>query len=236
MTSHDGEILQRKEPGSTRLVLSLALAGFISGLAIIGIYETTLPTITANKARELREAVFKVLPGVSHMQKLRYDGQRLVVITGTKKDDQTIYGGYGENGAFIGYAIPSAGPGFQDTIKVLYGYQPGEQKIVGMEILESRETPGLGDKIYKDAEFVANFHDLAAEPEIITVKKGKKSAPNEIDAITGATISAKAVARIINEGHARWRDRLPPAGDEPKLKLNELPVGTQKPESPEAES
>ena len=52
--SHDGEILQQKEPGSTRLVLSLALAGFISGLAIIGIYETTLPTITANKARELR--------------------------------------------------------------------------------------------------------------------------------------------------------------------------------------
>ena len=229
--SHDGEILQQKEPGSTRLVLSLALAGFISGLAIIGIYETTLPTITANKARELREAVFKVLPGVSLMQKLHYDGQRLVIVTGTKNHDQTIYGGYGENGAFIGYAIPSAGPGFQDTIKVLYGYLPGEQKIVGMEILESRETPGLGDKIYKDAEFVANFDNLTAEPEIVTVKKGKKSAPNEIDAITGATISAKAVARIINEGHARWRDRLPAPGNEPKLKADDKPDQAETPET-----
>ncbi|MGI9225730.1 MAG: FMN-binding protein, partial [Woeseiaceae bacterium] len=51
-------------PGSLRLVLTLAIAGLISGIAIIGIYESTLPTITANKARELREAVFKVLPGV----------------------------------------------------------------------------------------------------------------------------------------------------------------------------
>ena len=44
-------------PSSLRLVLTLAIAGLISGIAIIGIYESTLPTITANKARELREAV-----------------------------------------------------------------------------------------------------------------------------------------------------------------------------------
>ncbi|RZV35034.1 MAG: hypothetical protein EX272_11400, partial [Chromatiales bacterium] len=54
-------------PSSLRLVLTLAIAGLVSGIAIIGIYESTLPTITANKARELREAVFKVLPGVSQM-------------------------------------------------------------------------------------------------------------------------------------------------------------------------
>ena len=212
------EITAGKEPGSIRLVLSLAIAGFISGVAIIGIFEATLPTITANKARELREAVFKVLPGVSHMQKLYYTGDRLSATGGD--DELVIYGGYGEQKEFIGYAVPSAGPGFQDTIKVLYGYLPAQKKIVGMEILESRETPGLGDKIYKDQSFVANFDNLTAEPEIVTVKNGTKSAPNEIDAITGATISAKAVARIINEGHVRWRDRLPAPGNEPALKSN----------------
>ena len=56
---------QAGPPSSIRLVLTLAIAGLISGIAIIGIYESTLPTITANKARELREAVFKVLPGVT---------------------------------------------------------------------------------------------------------------------------------------------------------------------------
>lgn len=198
-----------KEPTSTRLVASLAVAGFLSGLIIIGIYVATLPTITANKAQELREAVFRVLPGVSQMHKFRYDGTQLVNADGGKDGEDTVYAGYNDKGRFIGYAIASAGPGFQDTVSLLFGYLPDSRKVVGMWILESRETPGLGDKIYKDAEFVANFDDLATEPAIVAVKKGHKAKPNEIDAITGATISSKAVVRIINEGIQRWKERLP---------------------------
>jgi electron transport complex protein RnfG len=82
-----------------------------------------------------------------------------------------------------------------------------------MAVLESRETPGLGDKIYKDADFVASFDGLAVDPEIRAVKKGKKAASNEIDAITGATISSKAVVRIMNEANARWLERLPASRD-----------------------
>jgi electron transport complex protein RnfG len=209
-----------QEPTSTRLVASLAIAGFLSGLIIIGIYLATLPTITENKARELREAVFRVLPAVTQMQKLQYDGKRVIPKEGGKDDDGTLYAGYDREGRFVGYAIASAGPGFQDTIRVLFGYQPAKNKVVGMWILESRETPGLGDKIYKDAEFVANFDDLVSEPPIVAVKKGTKSKANEIDAITGATISSKAVVRIINEGIAHWRPRLPLPGNEPPLESN----------------
>ncbi len=132
-----------------------------------------------------------------------------------RADDNTLYAGYGKANRFIGYAIPGEGPGFQDTIKLLYGYLPDQRRIVGMAILDSRETPGLGDKIYKDAEFVANFDHLSVDPQIVTMKKGTKSAPNEIDAITGATISSKAVVRIINQTRTRWEERLPPAGNEP---------------------
>jgi len=204
-------------PSSLRLVLTLAIAGLISGIAIIGIYESTLPTITANKARELREAVFKVLPGVSQMQALAYRDGELVAIDEQRKDEQLIYGGYGQQGEFLGYAVPAAGPGFQDTIAILYGYKPEQKLVIGMEVLESRETPGLGDKIYKDAEFVGGFSALSIEPEIVAVKKGTKSQPNEIDAITGATISSKAVVRIINETHVQWSERLPTPGSEPPL-------------------
>jgi len=214
------ELPVANEPGSARLALSVAFAGLISGIAIIGIYEATLPTITANKARQLREAVFKVLPGVSRMQALGFvDGSLKPMGEDDEAadEDMTLYGGYDSDGRFIGYAIPSDGPGFQDTISLLYGYMPGNGKIVGMEILDSRETPGLGDKIYKDAVFVANFSALVPDPDIVTVKKGTRSAPNEVDAITGATISSKAVVRIINEGQARWRDKLPAPGQEPPL-------------------
>jgi hypothetical protein len=78
MTANVGK--QAAAPSSLRLVLTLAIAGLVSGVAIIGIYETTLPTITANKARELREAVFKVLPGVTRMQALVYRDGRIVAM------------------------------------------------------------------------------------------------------------------------------------------------------------
>jgi len=208
-------------PSSLRLVLTLAIAGLISGIAIIGIYESTLPTITANKARELREAVFKVLPGVSRMQALVHRDGELIVVEMPDKDEPVIYGGYDDQGDFVGYAIPAAGPGFQDTIAILYGYEPRKKLVVGMEVLESRETPGLGDKIYKDAVFVGGFSALSVEPQIVAVKKGTKSSPNEIDAITGATISSKAVVRIINETHASWSAQLPPPGSEPPIQDTE---------------
>ena len=208
---------QAAQPSSLRLVMTLAIAGLVSGVAIIGIYETTLPTITANKARELREAVFKVLPGVSSMQALVYRDGRILAVPEPQKDEPVVYGGYDEQGDFVGYAMPGAGPGFQDTIALLYGYLPHDKKVVGMEILESRETPGLGDKIYKDADFVAEFSDLSIEPEIVAVKKGTGTQDNHVDAITGATISAKAVVRIINETHVAWTEQLPAPGTEPPL-------------------
>nr|VFJ56614.1 MAG: electron transport complex protein RnfG [Candidatus Kentron sp. DK] len=200
---------QPSEPGSFRLIATLALAGLFSGAAIVGIYEATLPLITANKAAALQSAVFKVLPGIESFREIGYrDGSLFVRESHGPFDGESIYAGFDKTDHLAGYAIPCEGPGFQDTIALLYGYRPNEGRITGLEVLESRETPGLGDKIYKDPDFVANFRALNPDPEIIAVKKGKKSAPNEIDAITGATISSVAVVRIINEAHARWMPRL----------------------------
>ena len=214
-------VRQEQAPSSLRLVLTLGIAGLLSGIAIIGIYEATLPTITANKARELREAVFKVLPGVSKMQALVYRDDELVIVQEPDKDEPVVYGGYDEQSDFVGYAIPAAGPGFQDTIAILYGFKPDTRRVVGMEVLESRETPGLGDKIYKDMDWVNEFKSLDTEPEIVAVKKGTKTASNQVDAITGATISSKAIVRIINEAQAQWAGQLPPAGAEPAFEERE---------------
>ena len=200
--------IKNVEPGSSRLVATLGFAGLLSGLIIVSVYEATLPTISAYKAKVLQEAVFRVLPGTTRLQQLAYREDRLTAVEKLEKDEESIFGGYDTQGNLVGYAIPGSGPGFQDIIRLLYGYLPEQRKVVGMEILESRETPGLGDKIYKDAGFVANFDDLSIEPELVVVKKGNKAAANEIDAITGATISSKAVARIINQANQQWSARL----------------------------
>jgi electron transport complex protein RnfG len=99
-------------------------------------------------------------------------------------------------------AIKAAAAGFQDVISLIYGFDPTSGSLTGMKILSSKETPGLGDKIEKDHAFVAQF-DAVATP-LVAVKR-TTGAPGEIDAITGATISSRAVVRIINESLARLR-------------------------------
>jgi electron transport complex protein RnfG len=197
------------EPRTWRLIATLALAGLLSGLAIVGIYEVTLPRITANKAERLRKAVFEVVPGSERLERVVWNGSALVP---AEEGDPAVYRALTTSGELVGYAIPSGGPGFQDNIELIYGFVPSRQRIVGMQILESRETPGLGDRIFKDPEFVAQFRDLAVEPEVKLVK-GHGTAENEVDAITGATISSNAVVKIINSGNEAWLSRLPAGGE-----------------------
>lgn len=204
------------EPGALRLALTLGFAGLLSGLCIAFAYELTLPRIEANRAAALRAAVFQVVPGATAMQPLALVDGRLV-----PQDDlrgvEYLFAAYGAEGRFVGYAIPGEAVGFQDTIKLLLGFDPVRRRIVGMQVLESRETPGLGDKIYKDPAFATNFLDLAVEPAVVLVKKGAKRAPNEVDGITGATISSRAVVRILVTVIQRWLPLLPAPGSEPPL-------------------
>jgi electron transport complex protein RnfG len=203
------------EPSSARLILTLSLAGLISGLVLVGVYEITLPRILANQARELREAVFKVLPGVESFQPMAFIDGTLQLVEEDAKEEETIYAGFDNQDEFVGYAIPGEGVGFQDTIKLIYGYEPGERVVVGMEVLESKETPGLGDKIIKDLVFKEMFSKLAVEPVVVPVPTGTRSAANEVDTITGATISSKAVVSIINAANQRWLPRLGESPGEP---------------------
>ena len=73
--------------------------------------------------------------------------------------------------------------GYADIISILYGYAPEKQAVIGIYVLASKETPGLGDKIEKDENFLANFialdvslkDDLSAlKHEVIPVKNGEK--------------------------------------------------------------
>ena len=197
-----------REPGSARIIATLAVAGLLSGIAIVGVYEWTMPTILANQARALKAAVLQVVPGSQSMKPFTLDGGALVEAGDDAPVEELVYGAYDSEDRLLGYAIPGEGNGFQDVIVLIYGYDPKERKIVGLQVLESRETPGLGDKIRKDAGFAANFNALSVDPELVVVKNGRKSKENEVDAITGATISSKAVVKSLNVTNERWLSHL----------------------------
>jgi len=192
------------------MMVTLGIAGMCSGLAIVGIFLVTQPLIERNRAEAMEAAIFRVLDGAkTRVAFVLRNGKltRFESPSGSLPKEEAVYAGYDAKGKLVGFAIPAEGPGFQDTIQLIYGYSVAKQRVVGMEVLESRETPGLGDKIMKDPKFLGSFRDLAVKPEIVAVK-GERTEPNEVDAISGATISSKAVVRIINQSNSRWLGRL----------------------------
>ncbi len=203
-----------------RMMATLAFAGGLSGLILVGSYQVTAPRIARNRAEALEKAVYKVLPGATSQAPVVLRQGRALTVSRAEVQSGEVpaWAGRDDAGALIGYAIPASGVGFQDTISLLYGYDASRGRVIGMEVLESKETPGLGDKIIKDRAWVGQFSDLAVVPPPKAVKKGKGTgAPNEIDAISGATISSNAVVKIIGGEAARWGDSLKdvtPAGQE----------------------
>ena len=201
-----------QEPSSFKLVFALGIAGLLSGIILVSTFIYTNPLIKANKEAAIQRAIFKVLPECkSYTTLVLEDGNLIEKVADadnkeeSEKDELLIYAGYNANKELIGFAIPGSEPGFQDIIATMFGYDDTRKVIIGFEVLESKETPGLGDKIFKDADFQTNFTSLAVEPEIVSVKKGAKQNPNEVEAITGATISSKAVTRLLKKTMDIWQ-------------------------------
>jgi electron transport complex protein RnfG len=199
--------LSVKEPTFFRLVMTLAITGLLSGLVLVCIYLVTQPLILRNQAEAMRKAIYRVLPGTENISTFVVEESGLVPFEAVGDEmpaGDAVFAGRLEDGRLIGYAIPAAGAGFMDTVKLIYGYDPARRAIIGMQVLDSKETPGLGDKIIFDEHFHQNFVELKVEPEIVGVKRGEKVNPNEVDTITGATISSNAVITILNDGSKKW--------------------------------
>ncbi len=184
---------------SWRLITTLALAGALAGLLIVGVYNWAQPQILANRAAVLHEAIQEVLGGPDHVQTLYVvdDGLSETPPAGVDTlDAERVFLGFDSDDDPIGYAVTGEKAGFQDIISLIFGYDAVDKEVLGMRVLESKETPGLGDRIYKDSSFVAGFNDVDAP--LVGVKDGA-DAPDEVDLITGATISSSTVVALINE-------------------------------------
>jgi electron transport complex protein RnfG len=180
--------------------LTLGTAGALAGILIVTAHQMTAPRIEAYNAMKLREAVSEVLGAPDHWDALYVIDGALTATVPAGADEReldTIFLGYREDGTPVGFAISGAEPGFQDIVELIFGYDPLTKTVLGMKVLTSKETPGLGDKIVSDEAFLDEFQGPTAPLE--GVKSGRATgAKNEIDMITGATISSRTVIGIIN--------------------------------------
>ena len=75
--------------------------------------------------------------------------------------------------------------------------QPDMKTIKGITIIHQEETPGLGGRI-AETDFLDRFKAKKVLPKLIIQPPGKASRNNEVDGITGATLSCKAFEAILN--------------------------------------
>lgn len=208
-----------KEVGNTsgqtsgqKMLLTMTGIGVFCALMIVLSYQGTLPRIEQLKAEALEKAIFKVVPGMESKRTFRMESDgSFTEVSGKEKDARLVYAGYDKEGKLVGVAVEAAGMGFADVIKVIYGYDPEKEAVVGFYVLESKETPGLGDKIEKDPNFLANFEALdvsltedksKTKNTVVAVKHGEKKNNWEVDGITGATISSRAIGNLLGTSTA----------------------------------
>jgi len=202
------EAPEQKEVSTLRLMATLTVAGALAGLLIVLVNQHTKPIIDKYKAEQLQKAVYEVLPGTERYNTyyLVDNSLSLTLPDGAKESEyKRIYVGQDKAGQINGVAVSRGESGFQDVVQVIFGFDPASGKLSGMKVLDSKETPGLGDKIFKDQAFVDQFFANPDTP-LVPVKAGAgKGLPGEIDTITGATISSKVVIDIINHGLEEWQ-------------------------------
>ena len=198
-------------PATPRIPMlrTLGLGAALSGFLVVLAHHLSLPLIEENKRIAIERALFKVIPGAVSRRDFRLTADGIEPSGETPPaQGMHLYAGYNAEGHLAGVALEAAAQGYQDVIRVLFSYDPACECIRGIQVLKMAETPGIGDKIAKDPVFLQNFEALDARLDatggglanaIVSVKAGTKSEPWQIDAISGATISCKAVARMLND-------------------------------------
>ncbi len=181
------------------MVFVLTLVAVISSglLAYFAVY--THPYIEKNKKAEVEKAIKEVVPGT--------------VTNKIIKDENKfkIFACYDKDGKTLGYAVYTVGTGFQDLITIMFGVDKYLDKMFRLEVLEQKETPGLGAKITDKDLFLKFWKNKNITGEIILAKPPKGESElkdNEVNAISGATISSRSVVSIVNKALKRVKEEV----------------------------
>jgi electron transport complex protein RnfG len=168
-----------KQNSIMKVAVNLILACLTSGLIIGLVYLVTAP-IAAEKNEMLTKQA---------MNDLVKDADNFKEVSGKAE-----WYAAEKAGKVIAYVVPSESKGYGGTIKILVAVSI-DSKVIDYNILTSNETPGLGENASKDS-FKSQFNGKQLD-ELSVVKN--PSNEKNIQAMTGATITSKAVTGAVKE-------------------------------------
>lgn len=226
----NAEALMPQTTPAAAMIRTLGLLSAICGLIIVASYQGTFDAVQENKRIAVERAVFKVIPGAkSIVEYAAQPGGKAVKVGtgGAAAGALKFFAAYDAAGQLAGIAAEGGAKGYADTVRIMFGYAPACQCVIGIGVVSMRETPGIGDKILTDKDFLANFTALdvklnaelsALANEVKAVKHGTKTNPWQIDAIAGATITSRAVGKAINDAATLLLPSVLPQLDQLKAK------------------
>jgi len=161
-----------------KITMSLVVVLVCAGLIMAVVFSHTSPVIYWAQVREKEEALKKMFPEAERIDEA---GKWFLF----ERENEYFEAKKGDN--IIGYIASSIGKGYAGFIRILVSVDT-DFKIKSIDVLSHRETPGLGDVI-EDPEFKDQFKGKGIDQLVLV----KDEAKDKIQAITGATISCRAV-------------------------------------------
>ncbi len=163
------------------LVAIFVGAGFIMG----GTFKATSPVKYIAEQREKEEALKEMAP----------EATEPIKTAGTWEVHRKTYEYFAAtaNGKPVAYIASSAGKGYSSYIKLLVSIDR-DLRVKNLKVLSHQETPGLGDQILEEP-----FLDQFKGKELAKIVLVKSETTENIQAISGATISCRAVAEGVKD-------------------------------------
>lgn len=181
--------MKKKESTLVNMVVVLFLITLAAGLTLGFVNDLTLaPKARARLAKKL-SALQQVLPPFDN------DPVSGVIRIGTAsaRDSMELYPAFME-GSFAGAAVTGASDkGYSGLVRLMVGFHP-DGRINNIEVLEQKETPGLGTKMKGEA-FLRQFR--GKHPDSFDLRAKKDG--GEVDALAGATITTRAFAEAAQQ-------------------------------------
>jgi electron transport complex protein RnfG len=183
-----------------QMIVVLSLITLISGLALGGLQQLTWERAQNNILK------YKKIPAVADIYEVVSGklppAERRAVEEGLLAEKRFLELEQGDpilmfvirkEGEPYAVALEDYGQGFGGDLGVMTGFHLETGNLVGIGITTMSETPGLGTRV-RDEIFTAQFAGMSGEAVFRVKKDG-----GEIDAVTGATVSSRAVAQAIEQ-------------------------------------
>ena len=188
--------------------LILTAFTFVLGLILAGVYGITKPRIDAANLAAAQAAYQEVFSDADSFEPLEYDveaANTLVQEAGYSDTIDDVQAAKDASGNILGYVITvTAKDGSQGSITFSVGIQ-NDGTVNGYSITKIAETPGLGMKA-EDEAFYSQFQNKLVDA--FTVVKAEPVSDDQIEAITGSTITSKAMANGCNAALVYFRSEL----------------------------